>query len=381
MFCFFFWLSGVMGVALNNNARRSGYSDSSEGKKATCIDLFAGAGGFSLSALNANVDVRLAIELDRHACTTYEKNILSRHAYELIRGDMNQIEPQELYERLFDKESGCDIVLGGPPCQGFSRHRLKNSGVHDPRNQLILRYFKFVEVFQPKFFLMENVPGMLWPKHKTYLDKFYKTAKETGYKVYDPQILDARDFGVPQRRKRVFILGVRQDLYDQNLSWPLPPTHSVDGVQGLSKWENARIVFDRPVKRDDPNDFHMQHTRKLIDRFKQIRPDGGSRTDAQETLPCHVGYAGHKDVYGRIDRRQPGPTMTASCTNPSKGRFVHPVEPHGITIRQAARFQTFPDDFIFHGGLTAAGKQIGNAVPIKLGEAVLKYLVKNILKT
>jgi len=344
----------------------------------TCIDLFAGAGGFSLAALNSGLDVKLAIELDNHACTTYSKNILKKHPHKLIHGDINEVDPKQLYDELFPKKAVCDIVLGGPPCQGFSRHRLKNTGVNDPRNKLIYRYFEFVRAFRPKFFLMENVPGMLWPKHKEYLDNFYITARKSGYKVFSPQILDARDFGIPQRRKRVFVLGVRKDLDTSLLQWPLPTTHSQDG-KILPKWVNASVVFSKNAKKGDPNDLHMQHTEKLKKRFMEIRPDGGSRTDASETLPCHMNYKGHKDVYGRIDRHQPGPTMTASCTNPSKGRFVHPVDPHGITIRQAARFQTFPEDFIFHGGLTAAGKQIGNAVPVKLGEAVLSHLVKELL--
>ncbi len=352
--------------------------DNKKQKNITCIDLFAGAGGFSLAALNSKIDIRLAIEWDNHACTTYKENILKRHPHKLIKGDINDVDPNAEFKLAFPKNAKCDIVLGGPPCQGFSRHRLNDTGVDDPRNKLIYRYFEFVRAFKPKFFLMENVPGMLWPKHKEYLDNFYKTANKSGYKVYEPVILDTRDFGIPQRRKRVFILGVRKRVNTKHLVWPLPITHSQYDNE-LPDWENSSEIFSRKVNKDDPNDLHMHHTPKLVKRFKEIRKDGGSRTDAKETLPCHVNYQGHKDVYGRIDRRKPGPTMTASCTNPSKGRFVHPVEPHGITIRQAARFQTFPDDFIFSGGLTAAGKQIGNAVPVKLGEAVLSHLVKSLL--
>jgi DNA (cytosine-5)-methyltransferase 1 len=119
----------------------------------------------------------------------------------------------------------------------------------------------------------------------------------------------------------------------------------------------------------------MKHNDELISAFKNTPLNGGSRRDSGRILPCHKNHDGHKDVYGRIDSRLPAPTMTTACINPSKGRFVHPMEHHGITIRQAARIQTFPDSFVFEGGLTAAGKQIGNAVPVRMAEIIIRQLV------
>jgi DNA (cytosine-5)-methyltransferase 1 len=115
----------------------------------------------------------------------------------------------------------------------------------------------------------------------------------------------------------------------------------------------------------------MQHSPELVELFRRTPKNGGSRIDAGRTLKCHEDYSGHSDVYGRIDLRKPGPTMTTACINPSKGRFVHPTQNHGITMRQAARFQTFPDDFVFLGGLMSGGVQIGNAVPVDLAKAVI----------
>lgn len=122
----------------------------------------------------------------------------------------------------------------------------------------------------------------------------------------------------------------------------------------------------------------MNHSLELIEVFKSTPLNGGSRRDSGRVLPCHDGHSGHSDVYGRINPSQPGPTMTTACINPSKGRFVHPTEHHGITLRQAARFQTFPDWFVFQGGLMAAGEQIGNAVPIRLGEILLRTIAEGI---
>ena len=120
----------------------------------------------------------------------------------------------------------------------------------------------------------------------------------------------------------------------------------------------------------------MNHSKIMLERFK-VTPINGSREDISFRLPCHQNnYSGHKDVYGRIRLSQPGPTRTTGCFNPSKGRFLHPWDNHGITIRHAARFQTFPDDYIFMGGIISQGKQVGNAVPIRMGKEILKSCLK-----
>ncbi len=134
---------------------------------------------------------------------------------------------------------------------------------------------------------------------------------------------------------------------------------------------SSGVVFSNPLDHTDPNAIHMNHSEALVRAFESTPHNGGSRCDSGRILPCHSGHDGHSDVYGRIDPSKPGPTMTTACVNPSKGRFVHPTENHGITARHAARMQGFPDQFVFEGGLMAAGVQIGNAVPIGLGMATL----------
>mgnify|MGYP001053725529 FL=1 len=138
-------------------------------------------------------------------------------------------------------------------------------------------------------------------------------------------------------------------------------------------WRSCAHVF-APAEPDDLNDVHMRHSEELIEAFRRTPLNGGSRRESGRLLACHVDHDGHKDVYGRMDPSQPAPTMTTACINPSKGRFVHPTQHHGITARQAARIQTFPEDFTFSGGLMAAGVQIGNAVPVELGEQLIRYL-------
>lgn len=340
----------------------------------TCIDLFAGAGGFSLAAKAVGIRVAAAVELNKNACKTYRANIAKKRSWTTLY-DQNilDIPPEDLRSTHFS-DRDCDIVLGGPPCQGFSIHRINGAGVGDPRNKLILRYFTFVATLRPKVFLMENVPGILWPRHKSFLDEFYKQGETAGYKVLAPVTIDARDYGVPQRRKRVFILGIRADL-SLKIQWPPVPTHgdaeAIKGNKKLKPWKTASVIFKKSAPKGDMNDLHMNHSEELIEAFKSTPPNGGSRNQSTRELACHAEHDGHWDVYGRIDPLQPGPTMTTACINPSKGRFVHPTEHHGITVRQAARFQTFPDSFVFYGGLMSAGEQIGNAVPVRLGRVLL----------
>lgn len=341
----------------------------------TAVDLFCGAGGFSLAATRLGINVLAALENDASACATYRFNF-SRQGQcpYIIEKDILDAGPDEI-QRILPVNRPLDILMGGPPCQGFSTHRIKNSGVGDPRNALLLRYFDFVRILKPTAFLVENVVGLLWQRHKQYLDRFYQEALQAGYDVFPAYILDANDYGAPQRRKRVFILGWRNQR-PQNLLWPPPPTHGICNNESstLIPRRLASDVFEvAPV--DDPNDVHMQHSPALIEVFRSTPHNGGSRHQSCRTLPCHENHTGHKDVYGRIDPAKPGPTMTTACVNPSKGRFLHPTENHGITVRQAARFQTFPDDFIFTGGIMSAAKQVGNAVPIKLGEAVLRSII------
>ncbi len=354
---------------------------SSPRRKVKGIDLFSGAGGFSLGAIRAGVDIVGALEINKKAALTYSKNIkrFNGKSVPIINGDILPIEPSEALASWELTEGECDIIIGGPPCQGFSSHRIKDSGVDDPRNMLLCRYFDYVKKIRPRVFLVENVPGLLWPRHSTYLKKFYDMGESAEYELYPPVILNACDFGVPQNRRRVFILGVDKSR-PINIVWPPQATHvspslSEESRNGRPLWKNAGEVF-YSASENDPNNINMNHSEQLIELFKRTPINGGSRSDSGRVLKCHEGYSGHSDVYGRIDPSKPGPTMTTACINPSKGRFVHPIENHGITLRQAARLQTFPEDFFFEGGLIAGGEQIGNAVPVLLAEAILNNIIQ-----
>ncbi|ASG24034.1 DNA cytosine methyltransferase [Nitrospirillum viridazoti] len=346
------------------------------------VDLFAGAGGFSLGATLAGLQVIAAVEKDKDACRTYRTNLVDPvvGGPKLFEEDILEVDPHRLMDDVGLVPGACDVLIGGPPCQGFSTHRLKNVGIDDPRNRLLLRYFEFVAALRPKFFLVENVPGLLWPRHEKYLRAFYEKAVDIGYAVETPRLLNARDFGVPQNRKRVFLLGRDTHVALPEVAWPPAPSHRAPGDvegerNGLPSWRVAAEVFSVPTPEPDPNSRYMNPSPQMVQRFASTPLDGGTRHQSNCTLPCHDGHDGHNDVYGRINTSVPGPTMTTACINPSKGRFVHPFEHHGITLRQAARFQAFPDWFVFQGGLMSCGAQIGNAVPVEMGRALLRPFV------
>ncbi|EPB0854846.1 DNA cytosine methyltransferase [Yersinia enterocolitica] len=375
------------------------------------IDLFAGAGGFSLAAFNAGIDVQAAIELDKLASETYYNNLVGKYGTQtrVFSQDVNDVDIDSLMKFQGIKQWELDILLGGPPCQGFSSHRINDAGKDDPRNALLIRYFDFVKKLRPKVFLVENVPGLLWPRHAEYLDKFILLASAHDYHVIGnkPFILNARDYGVPQNRKRAFILAVRKDINIDGFEWPPKQTHTKAGVPS---WRTASTVFERPpqsiliefkerlvnkfnftnevaescisqliwgkpIPHNDPGNVQMVHSSAMTALFENT-PLMGDRMESGRLLECHKNYEGHKDVYGRIYPHIPSNTITTGCNNPSKGRFVHPWLPRGISLRHAARLQTFPDDYVFQGGSMAVAKQIGNAVPVKLGEALLDSIIQ-----
>ncbi|GAB1621411.1 DNA cytosine methyltransferase [Agarivorans albus] len=378
------------------------------------IDLFAGAGGFTLAAINAGVNVLAAIEFDKAAADTYDKNFNRDQAcdIQLLNEDINNIEPTVLRGKLKLKRGELDLILGGPPCQGFSTHRIKDAGKDDPRNALLLRYFEFVHEFRPKAFLVENVAGLLWERHSKYLEKFLALAKQEKYSVRFCNALNAKDYGVPQNRKRVFIFAVREDVNSDNIAFPPGPTHYSVAEERTPKWRTASSVFEpipeslyesfwtnyfskktkmskketfellasldsgKPLPLDDICNVYMQPSDMMVSRFSRIGPNGSREDLGQESqLKCHSnGYNGHKDVYGRIFVHLPSNTITTGCNNPSKGRFVHPWENHGMTLRHAARLQSFPDWFKFYGSSTEQARQIGNAVPPLLGQVLIEHI-------
>lgn len=340
------------------------------------IDIFCGAGGLSLGLRAAGFDIVAALDYDAAAANTYRANI-GEH---LVESSIDDVGPGALLAVAGMAPGDCDLLAGGPPCQGFSVQRRGDD--EDLRNHLILRYLAFIEAIRPKFFIMENVRGLMSKRGKPYFNRMLERTHELGYVVRVAK-LNAAHFGVPQERIRVFMVGERCAAGDGSFAFPEP----------LFEARNYRTVrgtiSDLPTPPEDgsPHPEYPLHFREgrlsktNLERFSHI-PEGGGRDDLPPhlQLPCHINNPTHrhKDVYGRMAWDSPAPTLTARFDSFSRGRFGHPVEHRTITLREGARLQTFPDDFHFFGNREEVARQIGNAVPPLLarvlGEVILECL-------
>jgi DNA (cytosine-5)-methyltransferase 1 len=337
-------------------------------RKLSAIDLFAGAGGLSLGLTRAGFDVRLAVEYDPIAVQTYRRN-LGEH---VLEADIHTVTPRKLLTNAGLRKGECDLLAGGPPCQGFSVQRRGSD--EDDRNDLVLHFARLVLGVAPKMFLMENVAGLLSTRGRPFLERLIAHVDECGYDV-DVCKVEAADFGVPQMRSRVLVVGRRRDLNLPRFSLPTPSL-------APDSYVNVRqAIGDLPSPPSDGKSHpdianHARESRLSqtnLERLKHIPPGGGrEHLPPHLQLPCHLNNPSHRhmDVYGRLDWERPSGTITARFDSFTRGRFAHPEEDRSLTLREGARLQTFPDNFVFVGNREEGARQIGNAVPVLLAAEV-----------
>jgi DNA (cytosine-5)-methyltransferase 1 len=343
----------------------------------TLIDLFSGCGGVSQGFKNQGFRVLAAIEWDPVTAKTYRKNHPEVVLYE---DDIKSLDPNKIIEQCHLERNELTVLSACAPCQPFSRQNRKAST--DERTKLVLEMLRFVAVFRPRFVIMENVPGLAKGKNKPILSRLIESLRENlGYHILTPKVIDAVNYGVPQFRKRLILLGSREDV---DLSIPDVTHVSPQRAEQTEKpaWKTVRDAF-RGVhrlaagqqSRTDPLHRARNHKPISLQRLKYIPKNGGSRHSLPEhlQLACHKNSSGFNDVYGRMDFSRPSNTLTTGCTNFTKGRFAHPTANRAITPREAARLQTFPDAYQFIGGYEQISTQIGNAVPVKLAEIFGEY--------
>ncbi|MBM6608698.1 DNA cytosine methyltransferase [Enterobacteriaceae bacterium RIT814] len=338
------------------------------------IDLFCGAGGLTVGLKMAGFDVVSAVEKEPIVSETYLQN----HPDVALRtGDIRELSPEKIMQELKLEPGQLDLLAGCPPCQGFSslRTRNKNSSVNDDRNDLIFSFLEFVKFFLPKVVMLENVPALA----KDYrIEIFCKELKQLGYFIDENSVAieDASYFGVPQRRRRMVMLASRL------------------GYLPRAKKSNTKVTvkdtigyLPLPHLSDDfLHNIKENRTEKVKKIISLVPQDGGSRSDLpyEFWLECHKKYPnGFKDVYGRMKWDAVSPTITSGCTNPSKGRFLHPEQDRAITLREAALLQTFPANYYFpiKYGKDRAALMIGNALPpefIKRHAEVIKTHLKKL---
>lgn len=329
------------------------------------IDLFSGGGGLTLGLKQAGFVVSAAVEYDKHASATYAANHPETILY---TKDIREVSGKEL---LATSPTGkIDLIAACPPCQSFSSLTSKYKK-KDDRDELINEFARIVREVRPGTLMMENVPGLA-KKGAHLFDPVIAEFENMGYHI-SYKVVDVADYGIPQRRRRLVVLG----SLSSEIAVP-PPTHCEDSDKGLPKWITVRDAIaelPKPLTLADtravggPKKMEWHVVRNLapqnIARLKAITA-GASRLELPKALrpACHQSDVGFSNVYGRMSWDKPSPTITGGCTTLSKGRFGHPSALRTISVREAAMLQTFPADYIFDTEfIDRACIIIGNALP------------------
>lgn len=353
------------------------------------IDLFAGCGGFSLGFAQAGFNVRTAVEIAPDIAETYRKNHADTH---VIVEDVRSVD-------IFQKGDS-DIIIGGPPCQGFSMAgaRIRAGFVDDPRNYLFRRYVEIVSIVRPQMFIMENVKGLCTFRNGAILDEIIGrfSALFPPYHVY-PRLVNAQDFGIPQKRERLLLIGTVRPI-DMDALWSetqaeltMEDPHCFDRVtvkdaignlppavrKGTVQNPVPQTDYQRRMAADNAvlyNHTQSGHSTLAVDRMRRVEC-GQDASALSEQINSIYGGA-----YGRLCWDKPAPTITTRFDTPAAGRFTHPDYDRTLTPREAARIQSFPDDYIFCGSKTSVCKQIGNAVPPKVAYFLARLIRKALIQ-
>ena len=320
--------------------------------KLTAVDLFSGCGGLTTGLKIARFDVLGAIDNDSTSVTTYKAN---HPEVRVWRRDITRLSASTVRRELGLRLGHLDVLAGCPPCQAFSALRTLNGGivVRHKDKDLLFQFLRFVKALKPKVVMVENVPGLAADKRTV---RFCAKLARLGYES-EFRVLDAALYGVPQRRRRMILLASRRNplRFAPERRTRLTVRDVIDGLP--EPGNSGDSIHDLPETR----------TERMKDRIRNTPPDGGSRAawPKRLRLRCHDECTGFKDVYGRMSWDDVAPTITTGCFNPSKGRFLHPVQDRAITLREAALLQGFPKRYKFpkKTGKCAVAMMIGNALP------------------
>ena len=346
-------------------------------KKYLAVDVFSGAGGLSLGAINAGIEVVLAVEKDQHSAKTFKAN---HPETKVLNEDINDIDLSSINIK------SPFILFGGPPCQGFSLSNTKTRNNDNQNNHLFNKYFEWVETLQPTWFLFENVEGIVSYNNGKTVEHIQSLFESIGYTV-KKDVLTASEYGVPQDRNRFFMIGNNRGI-DFTFPEKLESKVTVKEALGdLPNLKNGDCYDERPYQINNVSNYSklMRGTSKVssqnyvsrnqdyvIERYSHIKP--GQNWKA---IPDHLmtNYSNknncHSGIYKRLDPDKPSVVIS----NYRKNMLIHPSEDRGLSVREAARLQSFPDSFKFSGTLMYIQQQIGNAVPPLMAEALFKKIL------
>ena len=350
-------------------------------KKPKVIDLFAGVGGLSLGFENCGFDVVLANEYDESIAAAYKAN---HKGTRMIVGDITSLD----LEKTFGPYKGqIDVVIGGPPCQGFSQKGQRKT-IHDERNFLFKYYVRVVELVKPRYFVMENVPNLLTAEKGYFRKEIEELFNSMGYQL-KMGILNASDYGVPQNRRRAVIIGKRGGAAPglpkpRNITvtiWDaisdLAYLSSGEGEEEQEYRGKPRSEYQKKLRGGSAilrNHVATRHSSLALERLAMIPPNAGKEVLPEEHLTRSI-YSG---TWTRMRKDEISVTITTRFDTPSSGKFTHPFLDRAITVREAARIQSFPDSFRFVGSKGSQMKQVGNAVPPLLAGAIAEVVMNDL---
>jgi len=363
-------------------------------KKIKVLDLFAGVGGLSYGFSNDDsFEIIAGNELLLDMAKAYSLNHPSVKMYNC---DIKDFGINNLSIDFGIKKSDIDLIIGGPPCQAFST--VGKRLIDDPRGKLFQEYYRVLEELNPKVFLFENVKGLLSMQKGELLKTILSLFESLGYKV-KYEVLNSADYGVPQIRERVIIIGTKlnhdfeypkpthsslddNNIFNQDLKPYLTLSEAISDLPFIKSNEESfeyskgvQNSFQKLMRENAPKKLMDHNAPKNNDKLVQLMeclPDGGTPEDAPEELRPKSGF---KNTYCRLWWERPAPTITRNLSTPSSSRCIHPKAPRPLTTREGARIQCFPDDYIFYGSRSSKNLQIGNAVPTFLSIA-LKNAIK-----
>lgn len=354
--------------------------------KPKVLDLFCGCGGMSWGLYKAGFEIVAGIDNWPVALETFKYNNPNSQTFE---ADMCTLNPETIMDALSLSPGDLDVIVGGPPCQGFSKNVPASwRFLEDPRNQLFRDYLRFIDVFRPKVVIMENVAEIFNAYGGVVKNEISSFLEQLGYQV-NVKIINAMEYGVPQKRRRCFFFASNTGIRP---NFPLTSTKCLSAWDAIS---DLPVLFNGQGKDpceyiSEPQNDYQKNLRKdstvIFDHVaKNLSPiqlqrvlclePGQAMKDLPVELQAKSGYSG---AYGRLDFQMVSPTITRWVFHPGSGRFYHPKEPRLITIREAARIQSFSDDFRFIGSYQNKAAQVGNAVPPLIMEQ-LASAIKNCL--
>jgi DNA (cytosine-5)-methyltransferase 1 len=344
------------------------------------IEVFSGPGGMSLGAKFAGIDIKIAVEKDRYAAQTYAKNHLNTT---VVVDDISNIK-----EFVFDRNNDRVVLFGGPPCQGYSNSNQKNKSKDNPKNWLFKEFIRCTKLIRPDWIVIENVRGILNLEKGFFLNEIFKDLNEIGYTV-NYKILNSVDFGVPQKRERIFIVG---SLHGIAFDFPTTVTENVvtvgDALSDLPILQNGQIsdkltYLGKPTSdyarlmrgglKEVKNNYVSKNSDLVINRYSHV-PQGGNWKSIPDNLM--MNYKDHSRCHGGIYRRLSNDIPSVVIGNYRKNMLIHPTQNRGLSVREAARLQSFPDNFEFVGPINQQQQQVGDAVPPLLAKAIFDKLMQ-----